>query len=142
MRVLGAVPIDPAQVSGYEPYGQAAAVVAVYVGYSMNIMSAVQMGNRVMLVNGTHRAYALRAHGVTHAPCVVSRVSSRDDLDLVGMPDEADSCGSYFSRARPPLLKDYFDERLCRKVSVRRSQQVIQLDLKFDRTRIPVIAQY
>ncbi|MBL8271812.1 hypothetical protein [Steroidobacter sp.] len=137
LRVLGAVPLDPRNVSGYEPYGNAAAVLAVYVGYGVNVMWAVRMGNRVMLANGTHRAYALRAHGVTHVPCVVSEVTTRDDLDLLGLPEGAKNNESYFTRPRPPMLRDFFDERLCKCIPVTRNQHLIQLDLKFERLKFP-----
>lgn len=138
LRVLGAVPLDPRNVSGYEPYGNAAAVLAVYVGYSVNVMWAVRLGNRVMLANGTHRAYALRAHGVTHVPCLISEASTRDDLDLLGLPEGARNNESNFTRLRPPLLKDFFDERLCKCIPVTRNQHLIQLDLKFERLKFPV----
>jgi hypothetical protein len=138
VRVLGAVPLDPASVTGYEPFGRAVAVLAVYIGFSVNCMWAVQMGNRVLLVNGTHRAHALRAHGVTHFPCVVSQISNQDDLDLVGLSEQGESSNSYFTRPRPPLLKDFFDEQLCKTISVPRSHYNIQLDLKFERTRTPI----
>jgi hypothetical protein len=137
IRVLGAVPLDPANISGYESYGRAAAVLAVYIGFSVNVMYGVRMENRVMLVNGTHRAYALRAHGVTHAPCLISEVSNPDDLDLVGLPEQKESSRSYFARRRPPLLKDYFDERLYKEVLAARYNHIIQLDLQFERTRTP-----
>lgn len=135
MRVLAALPIDPANVRGHQPYGHAAVVLAVYIGYGVNVVSAVQMGDRIMLINGTHRAYALRAHGVTHIPCVVSQVESRADLELAGIPEYGTSV-SYFSAARPPLLKDYFDERLFKRITAPSTRHVIQLDLEFDRARI------
>jgi len=138
VRVLGTALLNPAEVDGNKSYGRPAAVLAVYFGYSINVMWAVHMGDRIMLVNGTHRAYALRAAGVTHAPCVVSRIASRDDLDLVGLPESTESTGSYFAKTRPPLLKDYFDDRLYKPISMPRTHNIIQLDLKFERTRLPV----
>jgi len=38
---------------------------------------------RLILNNGSHRAFTLRQMGVTHVPCIVQHVSSRDELEVV-----------------------------------------------------------
>jgi hypothetical protein len=138
IRVLGAVPLNPENVGGYVPYGHAAAVLAVFVGYSTNVMWAVRMRNRLLLLNGTHHAYTLRDRGATHAPCLVSLASNSDELGLLGLGEQGERVESYFTRARPPLLSDFFDGRLCRAITIPRMHHTIQLELKFQRTRHPI----
>jgi hypothetical protein len=135
LRVLGAVPLNPDQVRGYQPYGRAAAVLAVYVGYGPNMIWGVKLGQRVLIVNGTHRVHALLAAGQKYAACVLSHASRKEDLDLVGLLDSNESAAVYFGRSRPPLLKDFFDERLVKRIDLPSNRHLIHLDLQFARSR-------
>jgi len=76
-----------------------AAALGVVVGYSANFMNAVcdDDSGRLLLHNGYHRACALLELGVTHAPCVVQTVTSRDELDLVAKPLVANDPGYFFN---------------------------------------------
>lgn len=135
LRVLGTVPLDPTNVKGYEPYGYAGAVIGVFVGYSINLMMAVQVGNRLMLVNGTHRAYALRAHGITHAPMVVRRTTSKEDVEMLALPLDCQHIEAYLNAARPPMLRDFFDDRLAKSFLSMSQTHLVQLEMKFVESR-------
>jgi len=138
LRVLGTAPLDAAQVTGFQPFGNAVAVVAVFVGYSVNFVWAVQFGKRLALINGTHRAYALRALGITHVPCLVSHATHREDLELMGAHSEREALASQFTRPRPAMLKDFFNERLCKQVPLQRSLQALRIEVKAERLRHPI----
>ena len=117
------------QLGGHAAYGAVAAALGLVVGFSCNFLNAVcdDDSGRVLLQNGYHRATALLALGVRHAPCVVQTVSSRDELDIVAKSVVAGDPGYFFNAPRPPLLKDFLDPRLCKQVPVKRMLRVIEL---------------
>ena len=51
------------------------------VGYGINAMNAIQVGNRLILNNGSHRGYALRSLDIAKAPCIIQRMTRRDELE-------------------------------------------------------------
>ena len=125
LRVMEAVMLEPAQVVGYQPRGPVAGVVGVVVGFTVNCLSAVHAENRLILHNGSHRAFALREMGLTHAPCLIQSVSRRDELPVVIGDPVAKEPDLYLKADRPPLLKDYFDPKLRKLANVpKQSRQV------------------
>jgi hypothetical protein len=123
-RFLDATLLSPNQISGHKTNGPPSAYLAIVVGFGSNYMNAVNADGRLVLNNGSHRAYALRSLGVTHAPCVIQHVSRREELELI-VPALHDKPDQYLVEPRPSLLKDYFDP-LLRSVHhmVRRNRQV------------------
>jgi hypothetical protein len=139
LRVLDTMLLDPARVSLPTERGRAGAVLAVVVGFSYNTMWAVQLGERVVLVNGTHRAHALLRRGIARAPCLVTTASVRDDLELIQIPiSGAQSLDWHFSAPRPPHLRDFLDDSLVRAVVVPRTGNLLSLDLTFTAARVPM----
>jgi hypothetical protein len=112
LRFHEPVLLKPEQVRGYESYGAIAGVLGLVVGFSSNFLSAVRSDNRLVLHNGYHRANALRALGITHAPCVIETVTRLDELGMVAKKRVNDDPAFYFSSARPPMLRDFFDPKL------------------------------
>ena len=112
LRFLGTqmVPVD--SIAGYQPNGHTQAAIVLGVGFSTNVLNVLRYSDRLVLNNGYHRALALLARGVTHAPCVVQVCSHWEDVGLCGMREIFDNGTVYFSKARPPLLGDYFDPKL------------------------------
>ena len=140
LRVLGAEVLQPEQIVGSNASGMPAAVLAISVGYGINFLSALQIEGRLVLNNGSHRAYALRQAGYTHAPCLVQKVSRREELDVLvgnGHPLLADS-DAFLKASRPPLFKDYFDERLQMQVHVPRTVRQLQLGFSLGAADLPV----
>lgn len=117
------------QLSGHEAFGAIAGALGLVVGFSCNFMNAVcdADSGRLLLHNGYHRACALLAAGVRYAPCVVQTVGSRDELDIVAKPVVASDPGYFFNAPRPPLLKDFLDPRICKRVPIKRMVRVIEL---------------
>jgi hypothetical protein len=121
--------LTPQQLGGYVPFGAVAGAVGLVVGYSSNFLNAVRDddGGRLLLHNGYHRACALLELGITHAPCVVQTVTSRDELDLVAKPIVANDPGYFFNAPRPPLLKDFADPHIRKVLPIRKVSRVIEV---------------
>lgn len=117
------------QLTGYVSFGSVAAALGLVVGYSSNFLNAVcdDDSGRLLLQNGYHRACALLELGVTHAPCVVQTVMSRDELDLVAKSLVSNDPGYFFNAPRPPLLKDYLDPQIRKIVPTRKVSRVIEV---------------
>ena len=114
LRFHQAVLLRPEQIVGFESFGPIGAVVGLVVGFGSNFLSRRSAPTAgCVLHNGYHRAYALRAAGITHAP-------ARDpDGDAPGRAERCrrrqtvvDEPAFYFAAKRPPLLKDFFDPRI------------------------------
>ena len=117
------------QLADYDSFGSVAAALGLVVGYSSNFLNAVcdDDKGRLVLHNGYHRACALLELGVTHAPCVVQTVTSRDELDLVGKPIVVNDPGYFFNGPRPPLLKDFLDPKIRKIFPVKKVSRVIEI---------------
>jgi hypothetical protein len=130
MRFLGAMPLQPEHIKDYPPPGNLAGVVGLAVGFGSNFLNAIYTEKRLILNNGSHRAYALRDLGVTHLPCIVQHVSSRDELSVLASTAITDAPNLFLQEPRPMMLKDYFDPRLRKVMPVRR--RLRQVTVKFD----------
>jgi len=118
------------QLTGYDSQGAIAGVVGLVVGFGSNFLNAVRVGNRVLLNNGYHRAVALRALGVTHAPCIIQTASRVDELQISVRSRVADEPELYFESARPPLLRDFFDPRIRKLIPVRERTRHIEVNFE------------
>lgn len=121
--------LRPDQVRDHETCGPVSGIAGFVVGFGSNFLTAIRQGEdgRVLLHNGYHRAYALRAQGVTHAPCVVQTVRSRDELQVVASEKVVADPDFYFASARPPLLKDFFDPKIRKVHRVHRTVKIIEV---------------
>ncbi len=117
--------------------GVPARCVALAVGFSPNCLGAIQAEQRLILFNGSHRAYALRELGITHVPCVIQKTSRPEEIELVGHKEISQRSELYLKNPRPPLLKDYFDGRLRRIVPVTRARRLIRIQLRIDQSDVP-----
>jgi hypothetical protein len=116
LRFLEAAALRPEQLEGYDAPGPVAGVVALVVGFGSNFLNVISAEGKLVLNNGNHRAYALRELGVTHAPCVVQDVTRREELKVVGGGRLRRDPDRYLRPPRPPMLKDFFDPLLSRRV--------------------------
>lgn len=132
MRFLGASVVDPAAVSGLTVQGHAKAVIALSVGFSTNVLNVVRFGNRVVLNNGHHRAYALRAMGLKHVPCVIQVCASYEELREAASPEIYDHSDLYFESPRPPLLRDFDRPDLSLSLNSARLQRQVRVRFKFE----------
>ena len=127
--------LNPGQISRLASFGPVAAAIGLVVGYGSNFLSAIRSGSRLLLHNGYHRAYALRALGFTHAPCIVTEVTRKDELQVAAGEKVSADPEFYFLAARPPLLRDFFDPRIRKILTVRRMETVIEIEFKLKCTK-------
>ena len=113
-------------------------MLGLVVGFGSNQMNVLRSDNRMLLNNGYHRACALRAMGITHAPCVVQTVTRRAELAVTAPQRVIDDAAFYFKAARPPLLKDLFDPRVSKIVPVHRMRKVVEISFE---TRVFDVAE-
>jgi hypothetical protein len=138
-RALEPVLLDPAQVPTLATTGAPTALVALVVGYGSNYLTAIDVEGRILLQNGSHRAYALRDAGHTHVPCLIQRASRREELEVIlGGEHEVNRKPELFlEAARPPLLKDYFDPQLRMIVHVPRTVRQLRVAVNFEASDVP-----
>ncbi|MGE0709924.1 MAG: hypothetical protein AB7N76_25330 [Planctomycetota bacterium] len=135
-RFHEAVLLSPEQLQGYTPLGAVAGVVGLVVGFGSNLLNAIQVGDRLILHNGYHRACALRGLGLTHAPCVVRTVTRPDELELAAKSSVVDDAQLYLEAARPPLLRDFFDPAIGRRWRVQPQVRVVELTYEAHETYV------
>jgi hypothetical protein len=119
--------------------GPAVALFGISVGFGSNFLSAVRSGKRTLLQNGYHRSYALRSAGFTHAWCVVEHVTRKDELRLTANGQVADDPEFYFASKRPPILRDFFDDRLARQFVTKRVECSVEVEIKVRSTSSTLI---
>jgi hypothetical protein len=134
-RVLETVLLDPSQISGLSTNGMPTQIVATVVGYGTNLLSASRVAGRLVLRNGSHRAVALRASGHTHVPMLISELPKGQEREL--FPEIAQHYEAYVEAARPPMLRDYFDEELRMIVHVPRTMKQLRVTAAFDESYTP-----
>ena len=110
--------------------GPAAALFGISVGFGSNFLSGIRSGSRVLLQNGYHRAYALRSAGFTHAWCVVELVTRKDELRLTATDEVSADPEFYFAAKRPPILRDYFDPQIAKRLKVKRMDCIVEVEIK------------
>ncbi|TFI59163.1 hypothetical protein E2493_06470 [Sphingomonas parva] len=129
-RLHPAAILEAGQVTGLKSFGPVASILAFPVGFGSNFLSVVRSEERLLLQNGYHRAFALLSAGVTHAPAVVQTVTRKDELRLAASDDVCEDPAFYFRAARPPLLRDFLDPRLGKRLRVRPMETTIEIEFK------------
>lgn len=130
LRFLGSEMLNNGSVQECAPWGDVVGCLGLGVGFGSNLMNAFYIENRLILHNGSHRAYALRKSGLTHAPCIVQHVPSREALEVVAPREVTSNAALYLEHPRPPLLKDYLNPQLHKVFEFERRIQ--QVTIKFE----------
>jgi len=139
LRFLGAMPLDSDNVVRYPPPGALAGVVGLAVGFGSNFLSIISAYDRLILHNGSHRAYALRDLGITHAPCIIQHIYSREELNVVASTAVAERPDVFVKHPRPPLLRDYFDPKLRKIIPVIRRLRQVTVKFQVDEAYVPAL---
>ena len=82
---------------------------------------------------------ALRQMGVTHVPCIVQHVSSRDELEVVASSAVRRNPDLYLKHARPPMLKDYFNPQLRMVMPVHRRLRQVTVRIEVEEDFVPAL---
>ena len=137
LRFHGARLLSPAQISDYVSFGPVTGVVGLAVGFGSNFLNVIRADQRLLLHNGYHRACALRALGITHAPCLIQTVTSHDELSVTARSIVSQNPDFYFRSARPPLLKDFFDPKIRQLLPVHRRVRMIEVNFDVREFSVP-----
>jgi hypothetical protein len=125
------VPVRPAGEQNIEAL---AGVAGVAIGFGSNFLNVVRVGRRYLMNNGYHRACALYAQGITHAPCVIQTATHVDEVQAAAGARVASQAEFYLESARPPLLRDYFNPRLALRLSTRRFIKNVTVEISVSET--------
>jgi hypothetical protein len=129
--------LRPDQTNGYESFGAITGIVGLVVGFGSNLLNVIRVGKRLLLNNGYHRVCALRALGITHAPCIMQTATRVDELGVAVKRDVAERAEFYFESARPPLLKDFFDSKIRKVLPVHKSVRQIEVNFEVKDFLVP-----
>lgn len=138
LRFLGSYeePFKPTEVLAHHPGGQPIHTVTLLVGFGISTINVFKVGQRIILNNGFHRLYALRAMGFQFAPAVVQHVT-HPDLEMP--PRIADLPREYLVQApRPGLIRDFFDERLVCEIRQRNFLKSLQVGWGTNEVMVPL----
>jgi len=139
LRFLGAMPLEGGELKDCPQWGDVVSYLGLAVGFGSNFMNTIHVENRLILNNGSHRAYALRKMGVTHVPCIVQHLPSREALEVVASREISEEMDLYLSHPRPPLLKDYFNPQLHKVLPFRRCLQQITVHFEVTEADVPIL---
>ncbi len=132
LRMLESVLLRPEQVTGVQSHGPIVGIVGVLVGYGSNYLNAISSGGRLVLHNGSHRAYALRSIGLTHVPCIIQKAGGQAELNSVAAGNLRRNPDRYLQGPRPPVLKDFFDPQLIRRLRLAPVERHVKVRLTVD----------
>ena len=138
LRYLESTVLTSKNLIDYPPPGAISGVVGVVIGFGSNFFNVIHAEDRLVVHNGSHRAYTLRDMGITHAPCIIRHVTTREELRAVSSSDLRRNPDLYLKHPRPSMLKDYFDDRLRKLIDVPR--RLYQITVKFDVESIDIPA--
>jgi hypothetical protein len=122
----------------YQALGPTAGFCGAIVGFPTHHMNVIQIGQRLILNNGTHRALALLEKGITRVPCAIQQVSNPDELMVVGLPEVVQNAGRFLQAPRPPLVKDYLNPKLTRRVPVPRIERFLKVTVQAEELDVPL----
>jgi hypothetical protein len=139
LRFLDATELSSKNITDYPPPGDVLGILGLAVGFGSNFMNAVYADNRLILNNGSHRAYVLRKLGFTYAPCIVQHVSSREELELVASSDVRHNPDLSLTHPRPPMLEDYFNPKIYKIMPVSRRLRPVTITFEIDEGYVPTV---
>lgn len=137
LRFLGSMELKSNNVKDCAPLGDLVGVLGLAVGFGSNFLNATRVGKRLILNNGSHRAYALRKMGITHVPCIIEHVETRDELEVVATSDIVRHANFFMKNPRPSMLKDYFNPLLHKIMPVHRRLRQVTLKFEVEETYVP-----
>jgi hypothetical protein len=135
LRFLELTWLNQNDVRGYNAPGRETRIIGAVVGFGFNFVSAFRIQGRLILVNGTHRAYALRELGTRRIPCLVREVIRDDDWNMLGATEIKQNLPLYLAR-RPPLLKDFFDPRLSKQFAMEPANHLVHVQINAQRSTV------
>jgi hypothetical protein len=138
LRFLGGFmkPLDATDVAVAHTGGVPAAAVVLLVGYGSPCVNVIQFEDRMVLNNGFHRAYAIRALGHKRIPVVVQHAENVDlefPQSVAGLPREY-----LLKHRRPVVMRDFFDDQLVTTLSEKVRRKTVTLQWGNGEMEVPV----
>ena len=127
LRFLEAMALGDDLVAKLALGGRAVTAIALVMGFGSNLINAVRVNNRLVLNNGSHRAYALLKLGYTKVPCVVQQVTRQEELPLVLGQLPQQWLPQLLASPRPPMLRDLLNDDLTTVISMPAQKRVVTL---------------
>ena len=87
------------------------------------IIMVSRIGNRLFLRSGIHRAYLLASLGVARIPCALVEEKFLSPISS-SYPSFSNDV---LTHARPPLLKDFFDDSLSLTATLRQTNKIVRV---------------
>lgn len=140
LRVLEVKVLEPESLPGVDLDGSPQHVLVVSVGYGPNLLTVLRGNNRMLIQNGSHRAFALMEAGHAQAPALVQDIA--DDLQLalaVGPQAAQPAIAAMYSPQRPPLLRDFLDPDLHVVLDYPHRDTAVRVTLGFEVSEIPQV---
>lgn len=135
MRFVEAALLEPQMLQGYQSRGRTSKVLGLFIGMSVNFLTALKVGSRLILADGSHRAYALRKSGISHAPCLVEDVGSAQELDALNLALEEEDRSLILHAPRPALFKDYFDPLMFTQLHLAHRKTIVNVQVTMERSK-------
>jgi hypothetical protein len=139
LRFLGPRGLDPEDVTDQGSHGGMVGMVGLEIGFGSNFLNAVHAEGRLILTNGSHRAYALRKLGVTHVPCIIQHAATRDELELVASSPVRKDPDAYLKAPRPSMLPDYFHPELQMTLAVHQRLRQVTVRFQVEEDFVPIL---
>jgi len=130
LRFLEAMPLNDDLIGRLPLGGRAVSAIALVMGFGSNFINAVRVGNRLVLNNGSHRAYALLKLGYTRVPCVVQEVTRSEELPIVLGNVPQPVLQQLLTSPRPPMVRDLLNEALTTIISMPLEKRVVTVQWK------------
>jgi hypothetical protein len=92
------------------------------VGVTLPFMQVARIQGRYVMRDGYHRAFGLLARGITSVPAYVRDFETTENLAPAGMLPHGAWLGD-----RPPLLRDYHDDRVAEPVNLPSQHRLIMI---------------
>jgi hypothetical protein len=137
LRFLDAVLLRPDQLTGYHAVGPVAGVIALVVGFGSNYLNVLSVDGRLVLNNGHHRACALWDLGHRRVPCVIHTITHPDEIPVHAPRAVRRQPEVYLTGPRPPLVGDYFDTLLSRRVPIALTAKEVRVRYAVDEKDVP-----
>lgn len=135
-RILGGGFLGPDQIDNLQHHGHVTDALLLPMGYGRNCFMVLKMADRAIVYNGSHRACALYMAGIRNAPCIIADCAGPGDLAAHLEPNLIERVNLYFRSVRPPLVKDYLDSQIGRRVRAHRTQRQVRVTV--EETLIPI----
>ena len=103
--------------------------ITLFVGYGSFCMTAFQVGGRIILENGFHRAYTLEKNGVKKIPMLLIKRSESE------FPDQLREFKKDYllHHPRPVLMKDFLNEDLIKEFNQKETRTTLKISWDTDR---------